>query len=635
MFNPSKITFPQKTHQWMALAAILVITFLCFTPTLTSDFIRTWDDGVYVTNNNQLKPLSFETVRKIFTSTVGSNYNPLPIFTFAIEKQLFGFNPFPYHFNNVLLHLGATALVFWLILAMRIRWEVAVFVSLLFGIHPMRVESVAWITERKDVLFGLFYIAALIAYTYRIRALKEKQRQKARKYFWWCFALFIPALFSKIQAVSLPLSLLALDYYFKRRLSFRLLLEKTPFFLLSLTFGLMGVFFLDKTGALGSNDVFRLSERLLFAPYNLCVYLYKLFVPYPMATFYPYPNRIAGWLPTVYYVAPLVLLAVTAGVLWSLKHTRVLAFGFLFFLFNVVFVLQVVGAGAAFTADRFTYIPYLGLFFVMGMGLNYLLQKFPQSKTVILSISALYLLNLAFYTFQHSKVWKNDETLWTYTIEHYPRAWQGLVNRADYYGRKNDIPKALADYDQAIKVNSGFVDAYNNRGNLYFRLGKDLLALKDYDKALQIRPKNHRALGNRGAIYYRMGQYQKALQDLDKALELNKNYEDGYLNRGVVHSVLGQYPQAKADFDELLRLSPNHVLAFYWRGLALQNMGNFPAAIADFTQAIQRRPKNGTFYVSRSQAYKALDNKKKALADAKKARELGEQLEKGYLEGLE
>ena len=175
MSNRIKKGFSTKKHQWMALAAILSITFLCFTPTLSSDFIRTWDDGVYVTDNNQLKPLSFETTRNIFTRTIGSNYNPLPIFTFAIEKQLFGLNPFVFHLNNVLLHLAATGLVFWLMIAMRVRWYVVVIVSLLFGIHPMRVESVAWITERKDVLFGLFYIAALVAYTYRIRALRKER----------------------------------------------------------------------------------------------------------------------------------------------------------------------------------------------------------------------------------------------------------------------------------------------------------------------------------------------------------------------------------------------------------------------------------------------------------------------------
>lgn len=622
MSNRIKKGFSSKKHQWMALAAILLLTFLCFTPTLSSDFIRTWDDGVYVTDNKQLKPLSFETVQNIFTRTIGSNYNPLPIFTFAIEKELFGLNPFVFHLNNLLLHLMATGLVFWLMLAMKMRWYVVMIVGLLFGIHPMRVESVAWITERKDVLFGLFYIAALIAYVYRIRALKNKNTQAAKKYFWWCFALFIPALFSKIQAVSLPLSLLAFDFYFKRRLRFRLLFEKTPFFLMSLVFGLMGVFFLDKSGALGSNYVFTFTERLLFAPYNIFVYLYKLFFPYPMSTFYPYPNRIQGWLPSIYYITPFILLAIFAVTIWSLKRTRVLAFGLLFFLFNIVFVLQIVGAGAAFSADRFTYIPYLGLFFVLGMGVDSLVKKFPQWKMGILAATTVYLMAFAVYTFQHSKIWKNSETLWTYTIAHYPNAWQAYMNRADYYGRNKQIDNALADYAQAIRANPGFADAYNNRGNLYFRLGKDQQALKDYNRALSIKEKNHRALGNRGAIYYRMGEYQKALEDLNKSLEIKKNYFEAYMNRGIVHSVLKQHSEAKADFDEMLRLNPKHTLGYYWRGLAFQQMKNHAAAIEDFSKAIQRNPKSDLFYIARSESYRALDQEQKALADAEKARQL-------------
>ncbi len=619
MSNRLTTVFPQKKQQWMALAAILCLTFVCFTPAINSSFIRTWDDAIYVIDNPQLKPLSFESIKTIFSNTIGGSvYSPLTSLSFAIEKQLFGLNPMPFHLNNILLHLINTALVFWLMLAMRIRWEIVVVVSLLFGIHPMRVESVAWVTERKDVLFGLFYIAALVAYVYRLRALKAKHLQKARKYFWYSVLLFIPALLSKIQAVSLPLSLLAFDYYFKRRLHFRLLLEKTPFFLLSLAFGLGGVFLLTKSGSLGSNNAFHLTERLLFAPYSLCVYAYKLFLPYPMATFYPYPPRIEGSLPTIYYITPFILLSIVGFAFWSIKHTRALLFGSLFFFFNIVFVLQVVGAGAAFTADRFTYIPYLGLFFAMGMGVDFLLKKFPDWSKGILGVSALYLLLLAGYTFQHTKVWKNDGTLWNYTLDKYPRAWQALVNRGDYYGRTKEIDKALADYTKAIKLNSGFVDAYNNRGNLYFRQGKDALALKDYNQALKIRPHNQNALGNRGAIFYRMGQYDKALKDLDAALSMKKRYPDGHLNRGIVLSVVGQYAKAKEDFDAFLKSQPNHVLAYYWRGIALQNMGSHQAAIADFTRALKRKPKKSLFYESRAASYRALGNIEKALADEKK-----------------
>ena len=631
---PSNISLRKQKQRWLILAGILLLTFVCFFPTLGAEFINTWDDGIYITGNEQLKPLSLEAVYHIFTSTIGSNYNPLPIFTFAVEKQLFGLNPFYFHLNNILFHLLATAMVFYLMLAMRVRWQVVVIVTILFGIHPMRVESVAWITERKDVLLGVFYIAALIAYMHRLQALRRKNKAKASRYFWICLGLFVPALFSKIQAVSLPLSLLAFDFYFKRKLRFRLLWEKTPFFLLSLAFGLIGVFFLDESGALGSSNVFRLDERLLFAPYNLSAYLYKLFFPYPMATFYPYPNRIEGWLPTIYYITPFVILGITALTIWSLRYTRVWAFGLLFFFFNVVFVLQIVGAGAAFTADRFTYIPYLGLFIAVGLGVDYLLQKFPQYAAYIGGFTAVYLLLFSIYTYQHCKVWKNSETLWTYVIDHYPRAWQALSNRGDYYSKNKQIDKAFADFNQAMKANPGYADAYNNRGNLYFRQGKDQLALKDYNTALRIRPNRFRALGNRGAIYYRMGQYDKALKDLNKALELNQNYTEGYMNRGVVYSVLQNYPQAKSDYDNLIRLSPNHALGHFWRGIALQKMGQHQAALADFNFAAQRRPKMGAIYLNRSFSHRVLGDLSAALADAEKAKSLGERLEEGYLEGL-
>src|SRR5206468_290810 len=215
----------------------------------------------------------------------------------------FGLNPRVFHFNNLLLHLICVALVFYFLLKLKVSVWGAALGALLFGIHPMRVESVAWITERKDLLFGAFYLAALLAYVGFLQA------NYAKAFFWLALVFFVGALFSKIQAVALPLSLLALDYYFRRPLRLNLVLEKIPFFALSLLVGGLGVRLLSKSETWKDETGFGLFDRLLIGAHSFCVYLGKLFVPHPLAAAYAYPERLTS----SYYLAPLGILALAYG----------------------------------------------------------------------------------------------------------------------------------------------------------------------------------------------------------------------------------------------------------------------------------------------------------------------------------
>ncbi|MEZ5059824.1 MAG: hypothetical protein R2879_22555, partial [Saprospiraceae bacterium] len=270
--------------------------------------------------------------------------------------------------------------------------------TLLFGIHPMRVESVAWITERKDVLFASFYFGAI--YTY---ILSLKDTYNSAKWKWWTLGLFILSLFSKIQAVSLPLSLLAIDYWLNRPLKLKLLIEKIPHFVLSLVFGLAGIYFLGQENSLDSVTNYTFLERILIGAYSYSVYILKWIFPYEMAPIYPYNVEI----PQAAYFAPIGIAAVLGLTVWAYyKKEKALVFGVAFFTFNIMFLLQVLGAGQGLLADRFSYVAYFGLFFIAGWYLVKLLEKFPQQKTVFLGICGAYCLLFIGMTHQQNKIWE-------------------------------------------------------------------------------------------------------------------------------------------------------------------------------------------------------------------------------------
>lgn len=615
-----------KKQKRLALFVVLVLTLICFIPSINNEFTN-WDDDLYVTNNPFLTELSVENLKNIFTKDVSANYNPLTILTYAIERHFFDLNPTPYHVNNLILHLINTALVFWLVLLLGLRLEAVFLVALLFGIHPMRVESVAWVTERKDVLFALFFLGSLISYIFYYK----KQRWK---FYFLSLFLFVGALLSKIQAVSLPLAMLCIDYYFQRVGKLPPIIEKIPFFALSLLTGIVGIVFLSQKEIIDVTAEFAFYERLLFGAYSFLVYLLKWVFPYSLSTYYPYPEKVGSMLPFAYYLSPIVVGLLVFGLYKTLKYTRAIVFGVLFFLFNIMFVLQIIGAGEAFLADRFTYIPYIGLFFIMGWGFEKLLEERPQWKTALYAGTAMYLLILGGISFQQCKVWENSETLWTNVIEKYDDVPVAYNNRGNFYRTVKKNKLALADFNKAIELNPAYHLAYTNRGNIYFDNNANDQAFADYTKVLELQPDQHKALNNRGSIYFRKGKYAEAEADYNKAIEIDPFYADAYVNRAVVYSVSKRHDLAKKDYDTYIKFTGGNPKVIAWRGIAHRHLKMFDAAIADFNHAIKAQPKNGDNYLNRSYTYLDMGNKAQALQDAQKAQQLGAKVPPEYVQSL-
>lgn len=596
------------------LLLIFILTVITFSACFAFDFVN-WDDNFYIYDNPFINTLSIDNLKAIFTQPVNGNYNPLPILMFAIEKSLFGLNPAAFHGINVAWHIVCTSLAYSLFKKLGLNTWASLFATALFAIHPLRVESVAWITERKDVVFGTFYIAALLSY------LSYTKNNKT-----WVYSLtlilFILSLLSKIQAVSLPLSMLAIDYYINKPLNtLKIWINKVPFFALSMLFGLIGIYFLQQAETLDITKSFLFIQRLFFASYAISSYIFSFFVPVGLSACYPYPAN--GTLPITYYLSMIILLALCYAVFYSLKYNKVLMFAFLFFIINIIFVLQIVGAGQGFIADRFTYIAYIGLFFALAYGFEKLKNYQPNLKIPlnIMAISVILLFSILSY--KRTKVWENSETLWSDVILKYKNIELPYNNRGMYYKEKGKIDKALADYNKALEIEPKYALAYNNRGNIYFAKSDLDKALNDYNKVIELSPNNAKAYNNVGAVKFKQNDYESALQNVNKALTIQKVYPDATLNKAVIYTAQQKYELALAEFTTYLKYIQNNSQVYNWRGAINRFLKQYNEAVQDANIAISLQPNNGEYYYQRSISYLENNNKIKALEDAKQAQTLG------------
>lgn len=509
----------------------------------------TWDDEKYIMSNPLITDMNVTNVRMMFTRPVNGSYVPLPLLTFAIEYNLFGSNPLPFHVSNLVLHLACTFLVFWLFRLLGLDLIYAAFAALLFGIHPMRVESVAWITERKDVLFGCFYLASLIAY---IKYIGEQD--KGSKFLLLSFIAFFLALLSKIEAVTLPLTLLLIDYYLERPLKRKIFTEKIPFFLFSLIIGAIGIFIIYRAGLkssafLQTNATESIAARIFYGLYAFSGYIFKFIAPFQQSAIYFRPPDSGFFKIILYVLNPVILLGLAFLIYRTRNKTRVIIFGSLFFLVNVIFMLQVFSVGLAFFADRYTYIPYIGLFFLTGWSAEQIIRKRPQYKNTAITVLTIFSITFIIMTYNRCKVWKDGVTLWSDVIGQYPdQSVIPYTNRGIAYTNLGQWENALNDFNKALSIDPKSAGIYSDRGFVYGMMGQPEDAIADFNKNLAFDPENAKALENRGIAYGNTGQYDKAVTDLIKTLEIEPKSIRAYVSLGLI------YMQQK-NFDKAIDIS--------------------------------------------------------------------------------
>ena len=609
---------------------ILALTFAAYVPSLDNDFTN-WDDTQYVLDNPLL---ARPDLGVIFTTPIAANYHPLTILSFVANYRMSGLHPGSYHAVNLLFHLANTALVFafvWMLTGGR-RWT-SVLTSLLFGIHPMHVESVAWISERKDVLYAFFYLAGLIAY---VKYLGHK------RWWWWAATslAFVCSLASKPAAVVFPVTLLAVDWFRRRPWSPSLLLEKAAWFAASIAAGFLTIQAQQSGGALEKQwDPFM---KVLSATYGLVMYPVKLVAPFHLSAIYPFPN-IEGHGPGLEFYAAFV--AAVVGIpllLFLLRRHRPALFGLALYFVNIVLVLQFVAVGKAVMADRYSYLPYVGLVFALAWPLDEKAATFGPGKfwRQALTVGFLILLPICMVaTWKRCDVWQNSETLWNDTIRKYPdRCVDAYVNRGYYYHRvTKEYGKALADYNRVLVLNPTVPTAWNNRGMLFADMGKGDSAIACFDRAIVLNPRLERAWSNRGGIKVMKGDLAGGISDISRAIALSPRFRDAYANRAIGYSTAGDHERAIEDGRRAVALAPGHPTNYLFYGL----MGTSSMALKKDREAITflneairlapaEEPRRGAFYLARSQAWAAVGNRERSLEDAREAMRLDPNIDAAY-----
>lgn len=556
------------------LLFIGAITAICFFPSLFNEFTN-WDDEYYVVNNRMLRGPDW---KAIFSTQVLGNYHPLTISSYAFNYAISGLDPFSYHLVNYLFHIANTLLVFYFIRDISGKNNfVAAFVALVFGVHPMHVESVAWIAERKDVLYTFFFLLSLLQYW---RYLNNGKRKNLVA----CFGLFILSLLSKPAAIVLPLVLLLLDYWKSRPVRWKVILEKIPFFLFSFLFGVITVAIQSKSAIVGLH-IFSVTDRLLFACYTLMTYTYRFFVPYPLSAFHPFPTtNFPGY---AILLSPIFIVVLLVA-FWLLRKNKIFVFGILFFIINLLLVLQVLSIGLTIVSERYTYVPYIGLAFMLAMFVSRI--KFVSPK-VLLSVASLFIIVLGVMTYEQTKIWKDSGTLWTNALKYSPRAPYARTNRANYLWRLAHRPEQKPYLDSIYK-----------------------LAFEDCKIALSVWPSHAPAYEYMAQMHLDRGELTEAITNASELVRLKPDYRLAYEIRAVAHFRNKQFDKALHDYDKCTEISPKDHRSFYFKGQVLDSLKRYEDAINSLTKAITIYP-SGNYYAYRALCYQRKGDTVNAKAD--------------------
>jgi len=633
--RPGRRAQPAESKTWLLwLGAVLAVTLVVYVPSLDNGFVNLDDTG-YVTENIAL---AHPTFHNMVLEPYQGNYHPLTMLTLAWNYSISKLHPGSYHVFNLILHVANTALVFLFIRALAGGLWAPALTSLFFGIHPTHVESVAWISERKDVLYAFFYLAGLLLY---LRYLDDKR--------WTWLAATLGAFFlsaaSKPAAVTFPFALLAIDAYRGRRFNASLFLEKAPHFLLALVVGVLTVKAQRAGGAVVSVEAWGPWQRILFAAYGTAMYWVKAALPFGLAVLYLLPKRGAPLGPEFYVALAAVVILVPLAV-FLFRRNRAVLFGLAFFFINIVLVLQFFTVGRALMADRYTYLPYIGLFFALTYWMDEGRSPFATQSSVKTWLAGGLLLLIPVclvQTWQRANVWQDTGTLWSDVIQKYPgRHFDAYFLRGVYYHHEmGRADAAMADYNEALRINPNSPNALANKGTLLFDLGRTDSAFAFLDRALKIKPDIPGALNNRGAIRGQRGDIRGAIADFSAAIAAAPGFRDAYENRAVAYHMVGDQERAIADTRRALELDPqNPDNPALWDAIGQyeQALHRYGEAVAAHGEAIRRAsygdPRITGFYFNRSLAALAMGDRAAALRDAQEAERLGATLPKGYLQKL-
>jgi protein O-mannosyl-transferase len=553
---------PAKNQLTISCLLLAVVTLAVYNPVNHHPFVN-YDDDRYVTENPHIRQgLSFDTIRWSLTSTEQANWHPLTWMSHALDYSLFRLNPEGHHFTSVLLHAVNGMLLFLLLMWATGRFGPSIFVALLFALHPINVESVGWVAERKNVLCTLFFFLTLLAYGWY-----------ARKPGWARYLLvmasFAASLASKPMAITLPFVLLLLDCWPLERVAQvegtrslvpafpwpRLVVEKIPLLLLSAASGVVTMYAQQAGGAVRAVSEFSFGVRISNAIYAYAMYLWKMIWPARLAPLYPHPgDSLAVW--QVVFAA-CVLAAITALVV-KVRSRRCLLVGWLWFLGTLVPVIGLVQVGDAAMADRYAYIPVIGVFVMIAFGVG----DWARERKLELGAgmaAALTLLALTFATHRQIGFWQSNSGLWSH----------------------------------ALAVTQNNFIAEDNLGGALIEEGKEEEAHGHFEAAARINPKDPMSRSNLGAYFQTHDRLPEAVDQYDAVVALTSDaglLAQTYANLGAAQRTLGEDELARNSFEQALKRNSNQFNAWLGLGLLARKQAKFDEAITELSRSLDLRP---------------------------------------------
>ena len=621
-----------KVSNQVLVFALLGFIGLVFYPILSAEFVR-WDDTHYLLNNHLVRNFSWEGLKDIFTTKqVMGTYSPVVLISWLIDYIISGYNPSWFHSVNLGWHCLNSLLVFYLVGNWFNNRSIGFITALLFAIHPMNVEPVAWVTGRKDLVFSGFLLLSLFAYHHY-----SVSKRKSLHYF-LSLLLFVLAVFAKAVAVVLPVIFLLLDYFvYRKKLYRKLLLEKIPFFLLSLVGGVWAIIAQSDGGAIDSaTEIPWWSIPFLFS-YRLCLYLLKFVYPIQLSNYYPFDHLLQDGLPW-YVFGSIALLTLLVVLFWlyARKYQTVL-FGVGFFCVGLLPVMQLIPLGSSLVADRYVYLPYIGLSVILASLSSKFLEgdRSVHAKNIFNGLVLIWVFLLAVRSHTQAKVWSNDGTLWSNFLKMYPNSDMGYGKLGIYYADRGDLEKAMECFNKEVELAPDFYSGYTNRGLLFEELGDYEKAFNDLDRAIELRDDFAMSRINRGLAYLNTGRPEKALLDFQKAVELESENPIAHFNLGLTYERLQQTEESFNHYDKAIGIDPNNPEIYYHRGRLNALTFRLEEALVDINQALEINPNNAKYYVLLSEIYISMENKFLAKENALQARARGAAISEEYMKMLE
>lgn len=629
-----------QRKRWVTPAiclSLVVITWIVFGRTLGFDFLN-YDDSFYVYQNPLIKNgLTRAGLVAAFTQSLVGNWHPLTSISLMLDAQLFGLNAVGYHFVNVLLHTIAVLVLFLVLKAMTGSTWRSAFVAALFAVHPLRAESVVWISERKDVLSGVFFLLMLGAYV-------RYARQRRFSSYLFVAVMLILGLLSKAMLVTAPFILLLLDYWPLRRFAFLeaknnsnstiipparttwLILEKLPFLGLAAAASIATLF--AQKPALESAAYLAFSWRIENALVTFWVYLRQMFWPFGLAIFYPHPKDS---LPLWEVGLALVMLLITsAAVFVERRKYPYLLTGWLWYLGMLFPVIGLVQVGWQAHADRYTYLPQIGLYVIIAWGVVDLTDGWRSRQFVTGSAAALTVVVLMVIAGEQVNYWSSSVSLWTHTlavtqnndvaerglgtallkigkveqaIVHDRAALRirpgdpnGLTNLANALFQHKELPEAIEHYREIVRLHPNDSEARRNLGKALFQSGATDQAMAEFREALRIRPNDTDAAYSLGNALLQKGEIAQSIGYFRKAIEAQRNNVAAHYNLGIALQRNGQLDEAIGEFRQTVKLQPQHVDAHNNLAIALLKEGQTQGAITEWQTALRIQPENAEFH---------------------------------------